>query len=256
MIDAGSVLENELDAYIDNQLDPIARIRVERYLGKNPEAAARVMTDIAIRSNLKLAMAAETGPQRIETREAARRLSFGLAQKRIWTNIQRIAAVGILITTGWIANSSFGPFAATSVVASVHPPAFVEQAVQAHQTTLLRARMSSQPETSELDANDIRSATAIVLPRLPDGWKVIDVQIFPSNFGPSVEMSIKTADDQRLSLFAVRPGFFAVETVKSVNLAIAEATYWQIGEVAYALVSSEPNTGLANQATRLTNTLY
>lgn len=255
MIDT-PILESELDAYIDNQLELAARIRVERYLGKNPEAAARVMADTAIRNNLRLALDMELGPQRIETREAARRLSFGLAQKQIWTNLQRIAAVGLLLATGWIASSYSGPFAATSVVASVHPPAFVDQAIQAHNTTLLRASMPSQSETSKLDVDDIRSATAIVLPKLPDDWTIIDVQIFPSTFGPSVEMSIMTAEAQRLSLFAVRPGFFAVEKVTSVNLATAEAAYWQIGEVAYALVSSEPKTGLADEAALLTKTLY
>lgn len=256
MTDAGLIPETELDAYVDGQLDASARIRVEQYLGRNPDAAARVMKDIAIRSHLRLAMAEDAGQHRMETREAARRLSSALSEKHLWNTIRRIAAVGLLFATGWIANSSFGPFAATSVVASVHPPAFVEQAIQAHRTTLLREKMPSQPLTSTLDADDIRSATAIVLPRLPKDWSVVDVQIFPSDFGPSVEMSIKTGDDQKLSLFAVRPGFFAVEQVTDVNLANAEAAYWQIGEVAYALVSSEPGTGLADEATMLTKTLY
>ncbi|MCM2475369.1 anti-sigma factor [Rhizobium sp. CG5] len=250
------ILDTELDAYVDNQLDRAARIRVERYLGKNPDAAARVMADTAIRNHLRLAMDLDSGLQRAETREAARRLSAGLGQKRLWTKLQRIAAMGLLLTTGWIASSYFGPFAATSVIASVHPPAFVDQAIQAHQTSLLRASMLSQPETAKLDVDDIRSATAIVLPKLPDSWAVVDVQVFPSNFGPSVELSIKTSDDQRLSLFAVRPGFFAVEKVASVNVASGEAAYWQIGEVAYALVSSQPNSGLLDEAALLSKTLY
>lgn len=255
MTDA-ALIETELNAYVDNQLDLAARIRVERALAQNPEAAARVMADIAIRNNLRLAMDELPGAERIETRQAARKLSLGLSEKRIWNSLQRIAAIGILITTGWVANATFGPFAASTAVASVHPPAFVDQAIQAHQTTLLRAQMPSQPVTTTLDADEIRQATAIVLPKPPADWTVSDVQIFPSDFGPSVEVSIRTARNEKLSLFAVRPGFFAVEAVKDVTADSAEAAYWQIGEVAYVLVSSEPNSRLVKTAEQLTSTLY
>lgn len=255
MTDA-TLTETDLNAYVDGQLDDAARLRVERALGQNPDAAARVMADLAMRSALRQALAVQPGAERIETRNAARRLSLGLSEGRIWSSLQRIAAIGILITTGWVANATFGPFATSTAVASVHPPAFVDQAVQAHRTTLLRASMPSQPVSPTLDADDIRQATAIVLPKPPQDWTVSDVQIFPSDFGPSVELSIRTARQERLSLFAVRPGFFAVEPVKNVTTDGAEAAYWQIGEVAYVLVSSEPNARLTAEAAALSKTLY
>ena len=255
MTDA-ALIETELNAYVDNQLDLPARIRVEQALGQNPEVAARVMADIAIRNTLRLAMEAGPGAERIETRQAARKLSLGLSEKRIWNSLQRVAAIGILIASGWVANATLGPFAASTAVASVHPPAFVDQAIQAHQTTLLRARMPSQPVTPRLDADDIRQATAIVLPKPPADWTISDVQIFPSDFGPSVEVSIRTQRNEKLSLFAVRPGFFAVDPVKDVTANGTEAAYWQIGEVAYVLVSSDPNSKLVASAEKLTATLY
>lgn len=68
--------------------------------------------------------------------------------------------------------------------------------------------MVSQPEVSDFDPAEIRAATAIVMPLLPDGWQIKDVQIYPSRFGPSVEMAVASEDDGMLSLFAVRPGTF------------------------------------------------
>lgn len=249
------VQDFDLDAYIDNQLDSPGRLRIEKHLANDPSAAARVMADLAARRALRLALHSEEQPSR-RLKDAAHRLSDALARKRMWSNLQRVAAIVLLVTTGWIANTLIGPFAATDVVASVHPPAFVEQAIKAHQTTLIRAGMPSQPEVKHFDPVDIRSATSITMPSLPGDWEIIDVQVFPSDFGPSVEMSILTREGTRMSLFAVRPGTFAVKPVVNVNIGSSEAAYWQIGETAYALVASARDTGLADEAELLTKAYF
>ncbi len=253
MTDIDTILDTDLDAYVDNQLDAAGRLRVENWLAGNPDAAARVMADLGMRTTLKLAMTSDAIGGRPETREAARRLSSGLSNARMWNTLRKVAAVGLLVSAGWFAHSTIGP---REVIASVHPPAFVEQAVRAHQTSIVRAAMPSQPEVKTYDRDDIRAATAITMPDLPGDWKVLDVQVFPADFGPSVETSIRTGDGTLISLFAGRPGHFAVEAVTDLNLADAEAAWWQIGEVAYAVISSTPHTGLTDEAELLRNSLY
>ena len=104
---------------------------------------------------------------------------------------------------------------------------------------------------------EIRSATAIVLPDLPKGWTVIDTQVFPSAYGPSVELVLEPRKDERLSLFAVRPGSFAVQHVLLFHADNARAAYWQIGDVAYALVSDGKDAvKLSDAANKLLRTLY
>jgi len=142
------------------------------------------------------------------------------------------------------------------VNAYVRTAASVEHAVRGHRTSLVRAGRPSQPEGKTYDRDDIRAATAIVMPVLPKGWRMIDVQVFPSDFGPSVEASVRTEEGTLISLFASRPGHFAVEPVKDLNLSDTEAAWWQIGEVAYAVVSSTPDTGLADEAELLKKSLY
>lgn len=251
------VSDSDLEAYIDDQLTVTGRARVERYLAERPDVAARVMSDLSLRSTLKLALSTnEVSAGRMETREAARRLSSHFNARRNWTTLRKIAAVALLVSAGWFANSSIGPFGPREVNASVRPPALVEQAVRAHQTALVRESMPSQPEVGNYDRDGIRAATAIVMPKLPDGWKVTDVQIFPSDFGPSVEARIIVDNGTPLSLYAVRPGHFAVEPVKDIAVADASAAWWQIGEVAYAVVSAPNSKQLSTEAERLKNSLY
>jgi len=235
----------DVEAYVDDQLDAGRRIEVEAYLSENPDIAARVMADLAIKGELRLALAEGHRHGRPETREAARRLQGALSRSRIFHSFQRLAATVALIAAGWGLSSHFGPFTVSEVVASVPPPAFVEEAIRAHGTSALRHTMRSQPEAPRYDPTEIRSATAIVM------------QIFPSAFGPSVEMALTDTDKTRLSLFAVRPGSFAVQQVSDLTQDAVKASYWQIGEVAYALVAhSENAANLRHEAESLAKSLY
>ncbi|MDQ0322569.1 anti-sigma factor RsiW [Pararhizobium capsulatum DSM 1112] len=253
------ILPGDLDAYVDDQLDVARRIEVEAYLSEHPESAAQVMADLRIRGELRLALAngEATSTGRHDTREAARRLSQRLSTGRYITAFQRIAAIAALVTAGWFGNAYLGPFSATEVVASVPPPAFVEEALRAHSTTMLRESMPSQHEVVNYDPADIRSATAIVMPELPKDWDVFDIQVFPSAFGPSVELVVTPDKGERLSLFAVRPGSFNVQHVLQAEDGGLSAAYWQIGDVAYALVSDKQGAkDLTETARRLSRTLY
>ena len=257
MSDTETPLEADLNAYVDNQLDLESRLRIEDYLARNPELAARVMADLGIRTTLKLAVSSlDESAARPETREAARRLSAGLEGRQTFMAARRVAAILILVSAGWIANNALNPFGPNAVNASTHPPSFVEQAVEAHKTAELRLSMPSQAATGQYDPDGIRAATAIVMPDLPNDWTVKDVEIFPSDFGPSVETSITTGKGERISLFAVRPGHFAVDAVQATALTDAEAAWWQIGEVAYAVVSAERGAKLMEKAETLKSTLY
>lgn len=250
------ISETELDAYVDDQLDVARRIEVEAFLSTRPETAARIMSDLRTRDELRLALAGSKGMARPGTSDAALRLEQGLAQRRILSGIQRVAAVGIFVAAGWLANEFIGPIAVTEVVASPPPPAYVEEAVRAHRTSIVRASMASQPEVPDYDANEIRAATAIVMPALPKDWQVRDVQIYPSQFGPSVEMAVNTEEFGLVSLFAVRPGTFDVVKPAVAPSGDISSAYFQIGEVAYALVARGAARDLDRAAERLADTLY
>jgi len=250
------ILDADLDAYVDDQLGVARRIEVEAYLSAHPDVAARVMGDLRTRDELRLALAGSGAQARPATADAARRLERTLSRKRLLDGLQRAAAVALLVGTGWLANEAIGPLSVSESAASTPPPAYVEDAVRAHRTSMVRAAMASQPETSDFDAADIRAATAIVIPELPGSWRVKDVQVYPSQFGPSVEIAADSKDLGRLSLFAVRPGTFDVASPRLVTIEDTSAAYFQIGEVAYALVANPDAERLDHAAELLARSLY
>lgn len=250
------VLDADLDAYVDNQLDGPRRIEVAAYLSGHPEKAARIMSDLRIRDELRLAMAGAVEGQRVETADAARRLERGLRGRRLLGTLRRLAAAVVLVGAGWLAHSALGPIAIGEVVASTPTPAFVADAIRAHQTETLRLAMVSQPEAAGFDAGEIRAATGIVMPAFPEGWVIRDAQVYPSQFGPAVEVLIDAGEGQVLSLFAVRPGTFDVISAVTTQAEEATAAYFQVGEVGYALVAAAGTQDLDRTAAGLAGSLY
>ncbi|ALA19959.1 MULTISPECIES: anti-sigma factor [Chelatococcus] len=250
------ITEADLEAYVEDQLPVARRIEVEAHLCRHPDEAVRVITDLKIRDELRLALAGPPYVGRSETAEAALRLERGLSRDRFLRQLRKVAAVAVLVAAGWLAHAEFGALRVGEVVASAIPPAYVVDAMQAHRTAEVRAGMASQPAAPRYDPAEIRSATAIGLPPLPEGWSVADVQIFPSTFGPSVEMAIRTEALGTVSLFAVRPGAFDVVPASVAHHGDLAAAYWQMGEVAYALVARADSKDLDRAAGRLVRALY
>lgn len=250
------ITESDLHAYIDDQLAVQRRVEVEAHLSRNPAMAARMMADLRARDELRLALADQAMAERPATAEAARRLSRALSRDRSMDTVRQVAAVVALIGVGWFGHAAFGSLGITESVASAPPPPYVGDATRAHRTALVRASMHSQPGQPHYDREDIRSATAIVVPDLPPGWQVLDVQVFPSTYGPSVEMAVRGDSLGTLSLFAVRPGTFNVRPTTVAVQNEVTAVYWQLGEVAYALVGKAESQALEDAAARLVKTLY
>jgi anti-sigma factor RsiW len=251
-----SITEIDLQAYVDNELAPDRRMEVHAYLRCHEAEAAQIMSDLRTRDLLRLALSESSLPPSGATVDAALRLERGLWRGRIVQRARRIAAVAVLVGFGWLAHAEVGQLGIGQVAATALPPAYVTDAVKAHRATLLRASMHSLRGAAAYDPAEIRSTTAIVLPTLPQDWQVADVQIFPSTFGPSVEMAIRTEAFGTGSLFAVRPGKFDVVPPTLANKDDFIIAYWQVGEVAYALVAKAEPKDLSEVAAGLATSLY
>lgn len=250
------ITDLDLDAYVDDQLEPSRRVEVAAWLAAHPEAAARVMQDFRMRDELRMALAGSGESVSPATADLAIKLERGLRLRKVYSYFRQAAAVLFFIGAGWAANEMIGPLGVTESVASAPPPAYVEDAMRAHGTSLIRAEMVSQPEAPDYDPDEIRAMTAIVMPALPDEWRVRDVQLFPSRFGPSVELTAEADDLGPISLFAVRPGSFDVVRPTLAPGNGVSAVYFQIGEVAYAVVATGDSRELDRAAERLADTLY
>ncbi|HEX2726582.1 MAG TPA: anti-sigma factor [Beijerinckiaceae bacterium] len=250
------IVDADLHAFVDGQLDRARRMEVEGYLAGHPEVAARVMADLRARDALVLSFGGNL-PQRPRERvlEAARRLERGLVWRRIGLRLRRAAAVAILVGAGWLAHAQVGLFEITESEASPKPPAFVEDARHSHATALIRARMASQREMLRYDPAEIESETGVVLPTLPREWRVVDAQVFPSRLGHSVELVLETQAVGRASIFAARAPAFDVIAPTLARAQNAITVYWQSGELVYALTAAAPEAALEKAAARLHATL-
>ena len=135
-------------------------------------------------------------------------------------------------------------------------PSYVDEAARAHRTVLLRASMHSQRGQPNYDREDIRSATSIYIPALPQDWRVLDVQIFPSSTGPAVEIAYQDRWAGHALPICGPAGRFDVMPAKVTSSGEVTAAYWQTGDVGYALVGVADSKALSEAAVKLSATLY
>jgi anti-sigma factor RsiW len=248
------IIEADFLAYVDDQLGPARRIEVEDHLARNPEAAARIMSDLKDRDTLRLIHAAPLPHPAEAMIGAAVRLERALGWQEFSLKLRRMAAVVALIGFGWFAHGQVG-LGITDSEASPKPPVFVEDALHSHETALVRARMVSQRETAEYDPAEILTETGIRLPPLPDGWQVRDAQVFPSRDGHSVEIIADAGDLGRVSLFAAHVPVFNVIDPTIARFDESKTVYWQTGQLAYALTGTGSDKAIERAALRLSRKL-
>lgn len=253
--DSPTITEPDLDAYIDGQLTEAQRSGVEAHLARHPDVAARVMRDLALRRDLRRALAPPPVPRPLLG--AARRLILAHRRDAHLRRVLRLVPAALLVGLGWLAHAGFGPLSVQEGTAATPTPMPVTAALSAHQVSLLRLDMASQPEISRLDPVEMRAATGIVLPRFPDAWTVRDAQVFPSPQGPGIEILFDTPDLGTISHFAVRAGSFDVTLPRLHQTPDHGIAWFQIGEIAHVLVADEDHADpLLATSVALSDTLY
>src|SRR5215210_5720463 len=246
------IAETDLHGYVDDQLDIARRLEVKDYLAHHTESAARVMAALKVRAGLWLKSSV---PSRASDRvlDQARRLERALAWRQVGLRLRRVAAIVALIGLGWLAHDKAGLFEISPSEAAPKPPAFVEEARHSHETALLRARMASQRRTPDLSRAEIFAQTSIAVPQLPREWRVVDVQVFPSHEGPSVEVALDGGALGPLSLFSARSSSFDVIALTVARSEKGTTAYWQTGPLVYALTGTVPELELKEAAVNLSS---
>ncbi len=165
---------------------------------------------------------------------------------RTLRHLARAAGIAALIASGWIARGQLGEFPKSAQASS-----FVDEAAASHRNGLLRQAMQSQIESPKLDSSEIARSTGITLPKLPSGWQVRDVQLYPTQDGPAVAVSLLTSQGDPISLFADK-----AETPAEAKPLIATRSgesiaYWEVGEMAFAVTGAVPPARALQLATDL-----
>lgn len=251
-----AVSDLDLHAYVDGQLDDWQRLWVEEFLSRHPQVAAQVMQDLRLRRELRLAFV--NGPAAdAASRAAALRLSRGLRRDTRLRRLLRVVPVMALLLTGWLANEGLGPLSVRPLVAAQPPHPVVAAAISAREASIIRLPMRSQPQTHELDADELRAATGILLPRPDPDWAIRDAQVFPSPQGPGIEIVFDAGEMGQVTHFAVRPGDFAVNLPQLEQHGTSNVAWFQIGETAHVLIAERGDAkDLLKIAEDLSSSLY
>lgn len=145
---------------------------------------------------------------------------------------RRAAAAAALVAAGWFGHGAIGDLVQPAQAAS-----FVDEANASYSASLARQAMRSQIESDLLDRDEIARSLGIVLPGVPTGWAVADVQVFPSDGGNSVVLVLQTDRNERVVLYARRAETPAEAVPLSESRDNRTLAYWETGPFAYALTA-------------------
>lgn len=224
----------DLEAYVDDQLDLRRKMAVEEHLARHPEIAVRVMADMRSRNALRiLAQTDQPAPHQMQKAFAGLHQRVRHTQSgRLWRMLRvsgtAVAASAIIALLLILPR---GPATASS-------PSFIDEALMARQTSLIRAAMASQPESLIYDTEEIARTIRIRLPVLPADWKITDVQIYPSDDGPALQLMIRTSSSQDISVFAVKDQSRSSTEPTLIRSGEASVAYWRRAGIAYAVTGA------------------
>lgn len=235
--DPNAIPDHEIQAYLDGELPRSRMIEIEAHLSRDADAAVALMADMRSWNEVRLAYGGRSDEPTRENVAAARRLERGLVRRMWMGRVRRGAAIMALVGSGWLAHAALGPWIISRVSAFDLPPAYVADAVRAYKATELRLSMASQIESRAIDAFEIRAATEIIVPDLPESWEVEDVQVFPSTQGPSLQIAIQTNAFGLVTLFAVRSDTTDITAPVLTRNEGFTTAHWQVGNIDYALVA-------------------
>ncbi len=100
-----SVSDDDLNAFIDNQITPARRAAVKAFLADNPAIEARVMADIRNRDGLRMLAPLPSVPLSLEA--TLQDLQWPIARKYATRLLPQMAAMTILLGIGWIASDGW-----------------------------------------------------------------------------------------------------------------------------------------------------
>lgn len=190
-------LEADLLALLQGHLDPDRTFVIADYLAERPERMAELLADARNTAALRIPLSGSDDPAPPRLVTEARRLQDRLRWQRLLRRAAPFAAAVVLFAVGWTGHvvwQASGP-------AGAHP--LVEAALDAQAALELRHWMVSQPESAEINAQEIVAALGIDLPSLPEDWTVRDVQVVATPDRPAIAIVVDSPELGRLMLLAV-----------------------------------------------------
>ncbi len=239
---------DDLNAYVDDALDPVRRAEVEAYLTSHPDAAAQVLAYRRQNEGLRdlFGPIADAGvpsalrPANVSARRRGRRRAIAL---------QAVAAMFLLaigVAGGWQLNDAYRP------IAMAEAPDFTRDATAAHVLYTNERRHAVEVGAEEEHLFrwlSNRLGTDVKAPDLAGlGFRLMGGRLLPGTEKPAAQFMYEDDMGERLTLY-IRPDPGTEETrFEYVSEDGVGAFYWVEGRFGYALIGAQPREPLLRAA--------
>jgi len=233
----------ELHAYVDGQLSPEARLRVEARLAADPEARQRVDEYEAIRQDLRVLFEPVLGepvPERLLRGRRRWQRPLGAIAASLLLLITG-AGIGLQLQVGTPPALAGEPdvvreaaMAYAVYTPEVRHPVEVPGDQEQHLVAWLTKRMGAEVRAPKLDAL---------------GFLLVGGRLLSSEDGPGALFMYESSDGRRVTLYVCRED--SAERTTAFRYAKHERIslfYWQDGPFAYALAGEMERSGLLRLA--------
>jgi anti-sigma factor RsiW len=236
------VTEDELHAYVDNELPAERRGDVEAWLATHPDDAARVQSWRTMAEVLHArydSIADEAVPKRLEIERLVR-------QPRKWVYGAIAATLAAFIAGGGVGWLARGAAASPSALQN-----FTVHALEAHRLYVVEVRHPVEVPGSERAHLQQwltkRCGWLVRAPELaPAGLKLVGGRLLPGSGGPASFMMYEGASGERFTIYTVKSDAKATQ-MRYAAQGRESSLFWADDGVAYAVVSSGIDRGRLTQ---------
>ena len=236
------VTEDELHAYVDNELPAERRGDVETWLTSHPDDAVRVQSWRAMAEALHArydSVADEAVPKRLEIERLVR-------QPRKWVYGAIAATLAAFIAGGGVGWLARGAAASPSALQN-----FTVHALEAHRLYVVEVRHPVEVPGSERAHLQQwltkRCGWLVRAPELaPAGLKLVGGRLLPGSGGPASFMMYESTSGERFTIYTVKSDAKATQ-MRYAAQGKESSLFWADDGVAYAVVSSGADRGRLTQ---------
>jgi anti-sigma factor RsiW len=236
------VTEDELHAYVDNELPAERRSDVEAWLAAHPEEAARVQSWRAMAEALHArydSVADEAVPKRLEIERLVQ-------QPRKWVYGAIAATLAAFIVGGGVGWLARGATAAPSTFQHL-----TAHAIEAHRLYVVEVRHPVEvPGTERSHLQQWltkRCGWVVRAPELAEaGLKLVGGRLLPGSGGPATFMMYESASGERFTIYTVKSNAEATQ-MRYAAEGKESTLVWADDGVIYAVVSTGVDRGRLTQ---------
>lgn len=236
------VTEDELHAYVDNELPAERRGNVEAWLATHPDDAARVQSWRTMAEALHArydSVADEAVPKRLEIERLVQ-------QPRKWVYGAIAATLAAFIVGGSVGWTARGVAAAPSAFQDLTVHAF-----EAHKLYVVEVRHPVEVAGSERNHLQQwltkRCGWAVRAPELATaGLKLVGGRLLPGSGGPASFLMYESASGERFTIYTAKSDAAATQ-MRYAAQGKESSLFWADDGVAYAVVSTGIDRGRLTQ---------